>query len=357
VSRVGWSSNASAHEAVEEALAAHGSAVDALLAGYFTIAGADPRALLAPTVALVAGTGAGARAFDGRAIQAGKGIPRPRGIVGDRIPAVARVSVPRTVETVTLLAAGRLRRSMRDAATRGVQLARSLGEDRRADLLRNVADAGPLPLRKTTSIEAMMRIGGPNAGGLLTPEDLVGPEPSEVDAAVLSPVAETGERVRIACEPWPAPEPEEGSTESSRDRAIELVFAVDEWGVIGALALHVGSCGSDRDGSLMLVPELGVALPLAGVPVRRGKTRVAPGTVLPAVASVAAVDCGPDLRVVLGAASAHGIVREALLGAMVMRPISKALEEVAAHSPIVAAIAGANEGRGWSSSASTSAPG
>ncbi|MGC4065984.1 MAG: hypothetical protein QM784_15310 [Polyangiaceae bacterium] len=68
-----------AAEAADECLLAGGSAVAAVLCGFFAAAGAYSGVLLGPLSLLVAGVGSGARAFDGRLRQPGLGTKRPRG--------------------------------------------------------------------------------------------------------------------------------------------------------------------------------------------------------------------------------------------------------------------------------------
>ena len=100
----GAATTALATSATRDALASKGSAVDAVLAGFFAEAGANPDVLLAPFSALVVGTGAGERAFDGRAVQPGKGIDRPRGLLPGEVPqAVHHVAAPRTIAAIALM--------------------------------------------------------------------------------------------------------------------------------------------------------------------------------------------------------------------------------------------------------------
>ena len=78
--------------AAGEELAKGGSAVDAVLSGYFAAAGAYPGVLLGPVTLLIGGTGSGDRAFDGRVRQPGKNAKRPRGTLpGEEPPLAARV--------------------------------------------------------------------------------------------------------------------------------------------------------------------------------------------------------------------------------------------------------------------------
>src|SRR5690606_10692291 len=66
-----------AAEAAQQALDDGGRAADAAIAGFLAAAGAREAVLLAPTVALVGGLGAGTRLLDGRAVQPGAGAKRP----------------------------------------------------------------------------------------------------------------------------------------------------------------------------------------------------------------------------------------------------------------------------------------
>src|SRR4051812_9922053 len=84
-----------AEEAAQAQLAQGGSAVGAVLAGFFAAAGGYSGVLLSPLSILVAGIGTGGRAFDGRLRQPGLGTKRPRGFLPDEaIPIAARVAVP-----------------------------------------------------------------------------------------------------------------------------------------------------------------------------------------------------------------------------------------------------------------------
>jgi methylmalonyl-CoA mutase cobalamin-binding domain/chain len=83
--------HAAAQAAATDLLRA-GNAVDAVVGAVLAVAAAEASVLLGPLSVLVAGRGAGARAFDGRVRQPGKGAPRPRGFKdGESIPDAARV--------------------------------------------------------------------------------------------------------------------------------------------------------------------------------------------------------------------------------------------------------------------------
>src|SRR5688572_32963231 len=87
-----------AEEAAQDFLLSGGSAVGAVLSGFFAASGAYAGVLLAPLSLLVAGVGSGARAFDGRLRQPGRGTKRPRGFKqNEAIPDAARVAVSASV--------------------------------------------------------------------------------------------------------------------------------------------------------------------------------------------------------------------------------------------------------------------
>src|SRR5262245_50858028 len=84
-----------AEDAASDYLLSGGSAIGAVLAGYFAAAGAYAGVLLGPLTVLIGGTGMGARAFDGRLRQPGLGTKRPRGFLPEEtIPDAARIGVP-----------------------------------------------------------------------------------------------------------------------------------------------------------------------------------------------------------------------------------------------------------------------
>jgi gamma-glutamyltranspeptidase/glutathione hydrolase len=255
-----------AAEAAEATLAAGHGAVDAIIAGFFGAAGADPGVLLAPVVAIVAGFGAGGRAFDGRAAQPGKGAARPRGFVDEAtIPAGARIAVPRSLGMLALLHTYRGRATFRQLATPGIDKATAAGAKQRAALLRKVGSAGVLALRAPEVVRALLAAGGPVAGGALTEADLEESAPAETDA-VASPL---GEGMTAYTSPFPASEQAEA----------EIVVACDARGVLAALAYVPARSG-------VALPDLEITAGLDAVPVRRGVTRVPPGTVLPSAAPI-----------------------------------------------------------------------
>ena len=270
--------DADAVAAAEEILAAKGSAVDAVVAGFFSLAGRSPAVLFAPAVALLFGAGAGARAFDGRAVQPGAGAARPRGHLPDEAPPLqARVAAPRAPHMVVLMHASQGRRPLREAAKRGAAEAKRAGASRRAELIGQIGEGAIQPLLRTETLRAQLRIAGANVGGQLTEDDLA--EPSSTDEPAR--VAKADNDVSVIQEPWP----------SAGAGPVAAIAAVDAWGLAAAIASFAGDQSRG-----VLVPELEVTLPAVAEPVRRGHTRVAPHTALPVPARIALVDAGAALR-------------------------------------------------------------
>lgn len=262
-------SQPAAAEAAEAMLASGATAVDAIIAGFFGAAGAHPGVLLAPAIAIVAGFGAGGRAFDGRAAQPGKGAPRPRGFVDDAvIPDAARVAAPRSIGMLALLHSYRGRSTFRDLSRAGVAVAEAAGDKQRAALLRKVGSAGVLALRAPEIVRALLAVGGPVAGGALTEGDLEEGAPAEADAATAS--------IDDARTAYTSPF---GAAEGEATPVSEVVVACDARGVIAALAYAPAIDG-------VSVVDLEISFGRHAVPVRRGVTRVAPGTVLPMAAPI-----------------------------------------------------------------------
>jgi len=268
------SSNAAA--SAQAALDAGGSAADAVIAGFFAMAGETPGALLAPVVALVAGGGAGARVMDGRALQPGKGVARPRGWKTEaEIPKGARVGVPRSLGLIAILHAARGRSRLADLVKGGVSLAEGAGAPRRAALLRRVGAAGPSALRAEEVSSALLAAAGPVAGGILTAEDLESALPEDVPALSAS----IGTDVAALSVPWEAP--------LGRLPVADAILACDARGLVAAL-VYVPT--GPLDG--VHVPELELVLGKHAHPVRRGVPRTTPGVALEMAAPVAILSKG-----------------------------------------------------------------
>lgn len=261
-----------ATDAAIEALGAGGGAVDALVAGFFAAAGADPSVLLAPAVALVVGLGAGARAFDGRSVQPGREVPRPRGFLsGASIPDVARAGVPRALTMIAYLHGTRGRSSLTELIQPGVVAAQAAGSKPRAELLRNISRMGVLALRSGAVGRELLAALGPMGGGTLSHADLATPA-DETDAS-----ATTLDDGSVALAP-----PWSGRGEGGRSR---VLLAADRRGVLAALAYTP----SDRR---IPIEAIDLEASLGASPVLRGVQREAPGTVIATAAPIAALRSG-----------------------------------------------------------------
>ncbi len=257
----------------QAALDAGGSAADAVLAGFFASAGADPSVLLAPVVAIVTGGGAGGRVIDGRSLQPGKGVARPRGWKAEKdIPPGAYVGVPRSLGVIALLHASRGRSGLGGLARAGVAAAEAAGATKRAALLKRVGSAGPLALTSEEAVSALLAAGGPVAGGILTAEDLEGAMPEDLPARSTSLTAE----VAALSVPWDAP--------LGRLPVPDAILACDGRGLIAALIFV-----PTRRENGVLVPELELVLGRHAHPVRRGTPRTTPGVPLEMPAPLAIV--------------------------------------------------------------------
>jgi gamma-glutamyltranspeptidase/glutathione hydrolase len=295
--------------AARDALASKGSAVDAVLAAFFAEAGANAEVLLAPLSALVVGTGAGERAFDGRAVQPGKGMDRPRGLLPGEAPqAVHQVAAPRTIAAIALMHASRGRLDMDKLAAYGVAAARDLGASRRAALIEDIGDAKATALGREPVVEALLAAGGKIAGGALSRADLAHAS-SDVPALVAQLVP--SERARVIRVPWAFDEAIAQSAGTT-----EVIVAVDSWGLLAALTYQ-------RAPSLE-VPGLQIALPCIGAPVLRGVERMSPGTPLAAPVPIAVLDLGSQVTLALGAGTdgANGLTS---LGDDALGPLSTAI--------------------------------
>ena len=285
--------------------------MDALVAGFFAAAGEEPGVLFAPAVALVAGFGVGARAFDGRAAQPGRGAPRPRGFVdASRIPDAARVAAPRSLGMLMLLHGYRGRTQMRELAKAGVAAAEAAGAKARAKLIRKVGAGGLLALRGAEVMGALIATFGPLAGGLLTEEDVEGSPPVEVDATATV----IGEGLTIF-----TPQLSASAGGDAPTGEAEAIVACDGRG----RSRRSPTCPR---AAAWPWPSLELTIGRDAIPVRRGVTRVAPGTPLAAPAPVAIASGAGGFAVAVGmrgrstvdadvlAAIAGGAAAEAALG-------------------------------------------
>jgi hypothetical protein len=258
-----------AEEAANHLLAEGGTAADALIAGFLAAAAERPGVLFCPLQALFAGPGAGARAFDGRARQPGRGLPRPRGAVKpDVVPEAALAATPASLGALALLHAYAGRLSLRRIAAPALERTRALGARDRGQVIAKVSRSGPAAVREAGILRPMLAAAGRTVGGLLSQEDLTEVRPESAPPRE----AQFGASRRVLVVPWPEP--------AEPHRMTEFVAVVDAAGLLAVLGY-----APDDDG--VPIPELGVTLPRDAVAVRRGIPRVTPGEPLPCPGPIA----------------------------------------------------------------------
>jgi gamma-glutamyltranspeptidase/glutathione hydrolase len=252
--------------AAGEELAKGGSAIDAVLAGYFAAAGAYPGVLLGPLTLLLGGTGSGDRAFDGRVRQPGKNAKRPRGTLpGQEPPSASRVGVPSSVPALAVAVGYGAQASLNRLVQPGVALARERGAERRAGVLARVGAVGALAFSEPELSRALVRAFGAPNGGLVTPADFARPEGLDVPAT-----RDEQGTAPLLVAPWA-----EQSTSAFVRGA--TVSAIDVNGMFMAAAFECQPEG-------LYVEELELSAPLLAAPTMRGVPRVTPGSPLPAAA-------------------------------------------------------------------------
>jgi hypothetical protein len=310
--RAAAASEAHVARAARDALA-RGNAVDAVIAGLLVAAAESPAVLLGPVQLLVGGGGAGLLAVDGRVHQPGLGAQRPRGVVvGDAVPASARVGVsafPAAVAT----ALGSLGRSgLLRVAGPAIEHARALSPERAA-VIERFARLGAAVLTDERVAVELMAAAGRASGGALTRDDLAEVRPT-VEKQSERSLGASG----ILRAPWlDAGAPPGGS-------ATHTVAAADAQGLV-AIACYEAPV----DG--LPVPALGLVAPLVAAPVMRGEVRARPGEPCPAIAAIAlrarkglvdlaigvagSADAESSLAAILGRLGEAPTIAEALAGA------------------------------------------
>jgi hypothetical protein len=287
--------DAVAEQAAQEFLSLGGSAVGAVLSGFFAAAGAYAGVLLGPVSVLVGAVGSGVRAFDGRPRQPGMGVKRPRGFRStEPIPDAARVAIPTAVAAVLVAHAYDGSQKLGGIIKAGTRQARRSGADSRAALLSRVRAAGAAALTEAEFARALMRVAGASQGGVITPADF-GTVPEIDQVATPRTVGD----VELLEPPWAAQpgEPAPGSDIGTGS----AVCAVDVRGVFAALCYRRVHDGFPID-------EVELEAPLCAAPVQRSVERVAPGSRLPIPAPIAIrvdrsrvpveVLCAPRARVI-----------------------------------------------------------
>ncbi|HET7545571.1 MAG TPA: hypothetical protein VFK05_37145 [Polyangiaceae bacterium] len=263
-----------AEEAAVAQLGQAGSAVGAVLAGFFAAAGGYSGVLLSPLTVLVAGIGTGGRAFDGRLRQPGLGTKRPRGFLPDEpIPAAARIAVPGAVAAAAVANAYDGAKSLGSLVKHGILRAERAGAEARAEVLGRVRSLGQVAFSEQGFARPFLRLAGPSEGGLVTPSDLT--NVTDIDHAASTRSVAGSEFLEA---PWA-----EASLNATLPKELGIgavVCAVDVRGVFAAAAYFRPSDGLEID-------DLALLAPYVAVPTQRGVPRQAPGSSLPAPAPIA----------------------------------------------------------------------
>lgn len=278
-----------AEQAAGECLLGGGSALSAVLAGYFASAGANAGVLLGPLSILLAGVGSGVRAFDGRLRQPGLGAKRPRGFREEEpVPDAAFVAVPNSVAAAAVALAYGDERSMSAVVRYGVQAAQRAGADTRAELMQVVRGMGAAAFSDPAFVRPLLHVAGASEGGLLTPTDFA---IAPVDIDFPATAESLGDSWFEA--PWSNDGAAQGEGAAAPVAGAQMILiAFDTRGVAAAVGYQ--RC---RDGVSIDAMEL--EAPRTAVPVLRGITRVAPGERLATPVSMAiCVESGRPIAVV-----------------------------------------------------------
>jgi gamma-glutamyltranspeptidase/glutathione hydrolase len=285
-------------QAAQEFLLSGGSAVGAVLSGFFAASGAYAGVLLGPLSILVAGIGSGVRAFDGRLRQPGLGTKRPRGFLNDDdIPAAARIAVPQAIAAAVVAHAYDRGGPIAEVLKRGIRQARQVGSEARAEILQSIRGQGARVLSSPSVARPLMHVAGISEGGLLTSADLAAISDLDVSASAHPTVSSWFEAPWADEEMNCSADSEIGSaSEASDDAGVDplagrasslsvdsrlmVLVAVDNRGVFAGVAYEWTTNGIAIDG-------LELEAPACAVPVMRGITRIAPGCPVPAAVPIA----------------------------------------------------------------------
>ncbi len=304
------------------AMLPRGNAVDAVCAGAFAAAAASAGVLFGPVHLLVAGPGLGMRAVDGRLAQPGVGVPRPRGYLSkEEVAAAARFAVPAMPATLATALTMFGSVALRKAMTPALEIAKESSRARFA-LLDAISKRGAFALAEETFLSAITALAGPLAGGIFSKEDLAA---LQIDV-----------RAATKHEGWasaPFFDAEAAGGERSR-----VVCAADGRGIVAVLGYEV-----DDEG--IAIDELGIVAPRRAAPVMRGERRVAPGTALPAVSTIALLAKGEGALGLAAQARAASRLEAAMAEHAAGSPLETVLRD---RAPSAAALRSERGARGYS---------
>jgi hypothetical protein len=261
--------------AAREALK-RGYAIDAVAAGVLAACALAPSVLMGPVQILLGGAGTGLHAIDGRVQQPGKGLGRPRGFQeGEAIPEAASVGAPVLPAALSTALASFGSAPLARALGPAVDMARKASKPR-WEILRRMAERGPLALTEARVAEELVRVAGRGEGGLLSARDL-----EELRPAVVRAESSLRGDGRLATVPWGAAAVRvAGKSAEAPSRLTRIVAAVDARGQFAIACYEVAEQG-------LAVEALDLVLPLLAFPVLRGRTRVPPGFGCAAAAPIA----------------------------------------------------------------------
>ena len=304
---------------VATAALARGNAIDAVAAGVFAAAAAEPGVLLGPIQLLLGGAGAGLRAIDGRTRQPGVEQPRPRGFrEEDAVVAASRVATPALPAALAAALALGGGASLARAIGPALDIARALSPARRG-VLQLLARRGAAALGESSVRDELLAVAGRVAGGLLGEGDFDALLPVVLTAAV-----EKGDELETATVPWGAAAIRDGAQPPFDAGSVEIVAASDGRGLIAIACYEVPSDG-------LAIDALGLVAPFCAAPVRRGEPRVRPGDPRPAAAPIALAVREGLVELAVGVARSREA--ELDLGAMLRAAMSGTLDEALAALP------------------------
>lgn len=255
-----------AEAAAEAAVFSGASAIGAALAGYMAAAGEHPGVLFSPMGMLVFAFGA-CRALDGRCRQPGEEARRPRGFTAEEIPPdAAYFAVPQGVTAAFVAMAYDESQAVSPIIAAGIARAKGAGAMGRASLIRRIRSLGPAALTNTNVQEPLLHLAGPVQGGLLTAKDFSTRRATDQTARRDGPDVSNA----TLRGPWADTDPT-----SDENNEIHSICALDGRGGATVLSYHQCTHG-------IVVPEYDLVAPKAAIPVRRGVSRVPPGTALEA---------------------------------------------------------------------------
>jgi gamma-glutamyltranspeptidase/glutathione hydrolase len=303
-------------QAAQEFLLSGGSAVGAVLSGFFAACGAYAGVLLGPLSIMVAGIGSGVRAFDGRLRQPGLGTKRPRGFLSDEeIPTGARIAVPQAIAAAVVAHAYDGGGPIAEVLKRGIRQARQVGSEARAEILQSIRGQGARVLSSPSVARPLLHVAGISEGGLLTSADLAAICDLDVTASAHpnlanwfeAPWAKEDINSSAPAENEPVSDADRGAAVEPREQRLHLssvdsllmvLAAVDSRGVFAGVAYEWTTNGIAIDG-------LDLEAPACAIPVMRGVTRILPGCPIPTAVPIAiqvvsgqpvAIVCDPRVR-------------------------------------------------------------